>query len=105
MLLYNETIILEDTAEKEWLQFMEEQHLPDMMETDLVVSNRTLRVIDSPNEGATYCVQYIFENMIKYEQFLEKNASAIHNRLNEKFKNRFVAYRTLMEFLPQNNAI
>lgn len=100
MLLYNVTLILEDAVAEEWLQWMQETHIPEVMATGMFVSNRLLKVLDSPNEGITYCAQYVAENESNYNEYLEKYAPALQADLNERFKNRFVAYRTLMEFVP-----
>jgi len=103
MLLYNVTLILDDAAAEEWLQWMKEIHIPEVMATGMFVSNRLLKVIDSPNEGVTYCAQYVAENLEKYNQYQEVYAPALQQDLNDKFKNRFVAYRTLMEFVPSTS--
>jgi len=100
MLLYNVTLILEDAAAAEWLKWMQEVHIPEVMATGLFVSNRLLKVLDSPNEGVTYCAQYVLENQDQYNTYQSTYAPALQEKLNEKFKNRFVAYRTLMEFIP-----
>lgn len=99
MFLYNVTLILEDTAAEEWLQWMQEVHIPEVMATGMFVSNRLLKVVDSPNEGVTYCVQYVAETLAQYNQYQEEFAPALQAELNERFKNRFVAYRSLMEFI------
>ncbi|RZL62074.1 MAG: DUF4286 family protein [Pedobacter sp.] len=99
MLLYNVTLILDDAAAEEWLQWMQEIHIPEVMATGMFVSNRLLKVLDSPNEGVTYCAQYVAETMENYNEYLVAYAPALQADLNEKFKNRFVAYRTLMEFV------
>jgi len=100
MFLYNVTLILEDAAAEEWLQWMQNVHIPEVMATGLFVSNRLLKVVDSPNEGVTYCTQYVVETLDNYNKYQETFAPALQAELNEKFKNRFVAYRSLMEFVP-----
>ena len=55
MLLYNVTVIVEDDAEQAWFEWMQETHIPEVMSTGKFVSNRLLKLLDSPNEGAT-CV-------------------------------------------------
>ncbi|QDW26747.1 DUF4286 family protein [Pedobacter sp. KBS0701] len=100
MLLYNVTLILEDAAAEEWLQWMQDVHIPEVMATGLFVSNRLLKVVDSPNEGITYCTQYVAETLDQYNKYQEEFAPALQAELNERFKNRFVAYRSLMEFIP-----
>lgn len=99
MFLYNVTLILEDAAAEEWLQWMQDIHIPQVMATGMFVSNRLLKVVDSPNEGVTYCSQYVVETLDHYNKYQETFAPALQAELNERFKNRFVAYRSLMEFV------
>lgn len=99
MYLYNVTLILEDAAAQEWLQWMQETHIPQVMATGMFVSNRLLKVVDSPNEGVTYCAQYVADSLENYNQYQEVFAPALQAELNERYKNRFVAYRSLMEFI------
>ncbi|RNL50248.1 DUF4286 family protein [Pedobacter jejuensis] len=99
MLLYNVTLILDDAAANEWLQWMQDIHIPEVMATGMFVSNRLLKVLDSPNEGVTYCAQYVAESLENYNNYVDNFAPTLQADLNEKFKNRFVAYRTLMEFV------
>ncbi|MFC3560870.1 DUF4286 family protein [Pedobacter jamesrossensis] len=99
MLLYNVTLILEDTAAEEWLQWMQETHIPQVMDTGMFVSHRLLKVLDSPNEGVTYCAQYVAESLEKYNEYQSVFAPALQQDLNKRFENRFVAYRTLMEYV------
>ncbi|WP_231490685.1 DUF4286 family protein [Pedobacter sp. Leaf170] len=99
MLLYNVTLILEETAAEEWFNWMTEIHIPAVMATGMFASHRLLKVVDSPNEGVTYCAQYVADSQENYNEYQEKYAPALQEDLNAKFKNRFVAYRTLMEFV------
>lgn len=99
MLLYNVTLILDETVANEWLEWMQEIHIPEVMATNLFVSNRLLRVVDSPNEGVTYCAQYVAESIEDYNKYQDEFAPALQAELNQKFENKFVAYRTLMEFV------
>ena len=99
MLLYNVTLILDDAAAEEWLTWVQDVHIPEVMATGMFVSYRLLKVMDSPNEGVTYCTQYVADSLENYNRYQEQYAPALQADLNEKFRNRFVAYRTLMEFV------
>lgn len=99
MLLYNVTVIVEDSSAEAWLQWMQEEHIPKVMATGLFISNRFLRVLDSPNEGVTYCSQYVAENITDYETFQQQFAMALDERLNLLFKNKLVSFSTLMEYI------
>jgi len=97
MIVYNDTIILDDAIEDEWLHYMKTVHIPAVMSTGLFSSYRILTVIDSPNEGVTYCIQYNADSIEHFQQyymnFLHKHQAA-HQ---QKFEERFVIYNTLME--------
>lgn len=76
---------------------MKQVHLPEMMTTDCFASNRVLKILDSPNDGVTYCVQFMVENMEKYHTY--ESQFAPHMRANHpvEFENKFVRFRSLME--------
>ncbi len=99
MLLYNITIILEESAAAEWLTWMQNVQLPALMHTGKFASNRLLKVVDSPNEGVTYCLQFVLESQADYESYKLEFAPAMQEELNTKFKNRHVSFQTLMEYV------
>ena len=99
MLLYNITIILEETAANEWLTWMQGVQVPMLMDTGKFVSNRLLKVVDSPNEGVTYCVQFVLDNKANYDSYQSEYGSVLQDELNTRFKNRHVTFQTLMEYV------
>ena len=99
MYLYNVTLIIDDAAADEWQQWMQDIHIPKVMATEKFISNRLLKVVDSPNEGVTFCAQYIADTMEDYDSYQAEFAPALQHELNERFKDRFVAFRTLMEYI------
>jgi hypothetical protein len=99
MLLYNVTIIIEEESASEWLKWMQQTHIPEVMATGKFVSNRLLKVLDSPNEGVTYCAQYVVETQGDYDDYQLNHAPVLQAELKQKFENKFVAFRTLMEFI------
>ncbi|WP_256002051.1 DUF4286 family protein [Pedobacter deserti] len=99
MLLYNVTIIIEEDIAADWLRWMQEDHIPKVLATGKFVSNRLLRVLDSPNEGVTYCAQYVAENMEEYNDYQQRFAPGLQAELTDRYENKFVAFRTLMEYV------
>ncbi|ATP58637.1 hypothetical protein CPT03_20290 [Pedobacter ginsengisoli] len=99
MLLYNVTTIIEDSSADRWLQWMQEIHIPQVMQTGLFISNRLLKVVDSPNEGVTYCSQYVVEDMDNFLEYQNKFASALIAEVNINFQNQQVSFTSLMEYI------
>jgi len=99
MILFNITIILDNEIHNEWLHWMNTRQIPDIMNTGCFVSNRLLNVLDSPNEGVTYCVQYISDSLEKLNEFRQKHDHSIQAKLPEQFNNKLVLFSTVMKFI------
>ncbi len=99
MILYNVTIILEEDIQAAWLDWMQNKHIEQVMSTGCFASNRMLKVLESPNDGVTYCIQYVADSLEKYNEYQEKFAVALQKDYPAEFENKFVSFRTLMEFI------
>ncbi|MFA6945545.1 MAG: DUF4286 family protein [Pedobacter sp.] len=99
MILYNVTIILDEDIQDDWLKWMQTEHVKRVMNTGCFASSRLLKVLDSPNEGITYCIQYIADSMEKYNEYKQTYAARLQADFPEQFLNKFVDFQTVMEFI------
>jgi hypothetical protein len=99
MILYNVTIIVEEDIQANWLNWMQNVHIDQIMDTGYFASNRILKVLDSPNEGATYCIQFVADSLAKYNEYQQKFSVALQADFPAEFANKFVSFRTVMEFI------
>jgi len=99
MIILNETIIIDERINTEWLNWMKAVHIPAVMATGHFNSYQVLTVLSSPNEGITYCVQYKADNIEDYNAYNEKYATAIKNNHFKQFENKFVQFESLMQVI------
>ena len=100
MYIYNVTINIEEALADEWLQWMQSIHIADVLKTGLFTQNKILRVLaDEEGGGRTYSVQYYFKTMQDFNTYEEKYATALRLEHTQKFKDKFVAFRTLLEVI------
>lgn len=98
MIIYNVTINVENEAADEWLQWMKTTHIPEVLNTGCFFENKIYRVLaDEDSGGKTYSVQYYCHSMGDYKKYEKEFASALRNDALQKFPNKFVAFRTLLE--------
>jgi hypothetical protein len=97
MIIYNDTYILEDTVEQEWLTWMKEVHIPAIMATGCFSSHQILTVIDSPNDGITYCVQFIADTIENFQDYYRTHLFGFQELHQQQFAERFVLFNTLMK--------
>ncbi|MGZ3865675.1 MAG: DUF4286 family protein [Bacteroidia bacterium] len=99
MYIYNVTLSVDKSAHDEWLDWMQNVHMPDVMKTGCFIDCRMLKVLNVEDEGVTYSAQYTFLEMRDIEEYREKHAGRLQNDALEKFKDKFVAFRTLLEIM------
>lgn len=99
MILYNITVIIEQEIEAEWLTWISGIFIPNALSNKLLVSNRLLKVLNSPNEGVTYCLQFIVDNMENYTEFVKRFEPSLLYTHTEQFKNKSVFFSSVMEFI------
>ena len=98
MYIYNVTVTIDKNIHKEWLRWMKEIHIPDVMRTKCFVENKICRLITEEPE-TTYAVQYIFETMNDMNKYQKEFAPALQHEHKEKFKDKFAAFRTILEIV------
>jgi hypothetical protein len=97
MIIFNDTIIIEEATNDRWLAWMKDFYIPEVMATGHFKSYEILNIIDSPNEGITYCVQYRAETLGDFNQFYSKHLHRLQELHNQEFENQFVIFNTLMQ--------
>lgn len=78
---------------------MQTVQIPAIMQTGWFNSYKILTMLDSPNEGVTYCVQFATDTIDKYAYFREQHLQKFHQLHNTEFKNKFVLFNTLMQLI------
>ncbi|MBK9505965.1 MAG: DUF4286 family protein [Chitinophagales bacterium] len=98
MYIYNVTVKIDQSRADEWLVWMREKHIPDVMATGFFTENRVCRLVDEGDmEGITFAIQYTCNDLDDFLQYKLTKAPALQKDHSEKFGTDFVAFRTLME--------
>jgi uncharacterized protein DUF4286 len=100
LIIYNVTVNINNSVHDEWLQWMQLVHIPDVMITGLFIENRIYKVLaDEDSDGTTYSIQYVCNSMKEYEQYRDVFAPALQAQHANRYKDKFVAFRTLLEVI------
>ena len=99
MIIYNVTIKVDAFIATEWLEYMQEIHIPDVMNTGCFFSYRISRLIeeDTEDDSLTYIIQYNCASMEMFKKYEKNFADQLREDVLKKYADRFVAFRTLME--------
>lgn len=97
MILYNVTINVDDNSHHKWLEWMQKEHIPAMLSTGLFTGYRICRLLEVEDEGATYSIQYFCKSLVEYNEYKAKHAPRLQKEALDKFRDKFTAFRTLLE--------
>ena len=101
MIIYNETYIIDENIQQQWLNWMQTVQIPAIMQTGWFNSYKILNILNSPNEGITYCVQFITGTPENYSYFQQQHQQKFHQLHHQQFENRYVLYNTLMQLIDE----
>ena len=77
MILYNVTINIDYDVHDEWLKWMKEVHVPDVINTRLFLNARICRIHAEEEGGKSYSIQYLLKNMKDYELYQKEFSSKL----------------------------
>ena len=98
MIIYNVTIKVDASIAETWLQWLLHEHIPDVMGTKCFTDYRVVRLIEvDDTEGPTYAIQYNAAAKADYNRYIELHAPEMRRRSYEKWGERFIAFRSVME--------
>ncbi len=100
MILYNITYMVSHEVHEEWLKWMKEIHIPEMIATGLFERNQVLRLLEvDDQEGITYAFQFYAATIGNYNTYITNYAPALRLKANQKWGDKVLGYRTLMEIV------
>ena len=98
MIIYNVTAKLAAEIAEAWLQWLKEEHIPAIIATGCFTEARILRLLEVDDaDGPTYAVQYFGESKAQYNRYIEFFAKAQRQAGLDKWGDKFIAFRSLME--------
>lgn len=100
MIVYNITTNVSWAIHDDWLLWLKQEHIPEMLETKCFYESRVLRLLDvDDEEGPTYAIQLHASSSADYQMFVEKYAASIRRRSNERWSDQIIAFTSVMEVL------
>jgi len=99
MIIYNVTVNIDDSVHDEWLRWMKTVHIPEVMKTGFFIENKICRLLVEEEAGTSYAIQYTCRNMADLETYQRDHSPRLQQEHTEKYKGKFVAFRTLLEIV------
>lgn len=102
MIIYNVTINIDESIQQQWLHWMREEHIPEMLATGKFTKALMTRVlVEEEMGGFTYSVQYTTDSAETLKRYYSEDAERMRAQ-SKPFEGKFVAFRTELEIVSEH---
>ena len=102
MYIYNVTTNIEVASQKEWVNWMQTHHIPEVLGTGKFLSAKMTKVlVEEDMGGVTYSVQYTVKDKPILEKYYQEDAPRLREDAQRLFAGKMVSFRTELEILDE----
>lgn len=103
MYIYNVTIHIDETVQEDWLHWMREIHIPEMLATGKFSKALMTRVmVEEEMGGLTFSVQYTTDSKETLDKYYAEDAERLRSRGTDRFGGKFMAFRTELAIVSEH---
>jgi len=103
MIIYNVTINIHESVHDQWLNWMQQKHINEMLATGKFSSAKIVKVlIEEEMGGTTYSVQYITDSKETLEKYYQEDAPRLREEGLKLFGDKMLAFRTELELISEH---
>jgi len=103
MYIYNVTTNVENAVHDDWLEWMKQTHIPDVLATGKFLNAKMCKVlVEEEMGGTTYSVQFAVADKQTLESYYAADAARLRGDAMKRFANQFVSFRTELEVISEH---
>ncbi len=103
MIIYNVTINIHESVHDQWMTWMQEKHIKDVLSTRKFSSARMVKVlVEEEMGGSTYSIQYTTDSKATLEKYYLEDAPRLRQEGLALFGDKMLAFRTELELISEH---
>lgn len=103
MIIYNVTINIHESVHDQWMDWMQNKHIADVLATGKFTSARMVKVlVDEEMGGITYSVQYTTDCKETLQRYYDEDAPRLREEGHRLFGDKMLAFRTELELISEH---
>jgi Domain of unknown function (DUF4286) len=99
MIIYSVTISIHAGIESEWVEYMNQVHVPDVLKTGCFSECRFHKVVGGEADEVAYVLQYRCRSLADYHRYRDHFAPALQKEHTDRFAGKFRGSRQVLEEL------
>ena len=103
MIYYNVTINIHESVHEQWLDWMQNKHIKDVIATGKFSSARMVKVlVEEEMGGLTYAIQYTTDSKETLQRYYYEDAPRLREEGAKLFGDKMLAFRTELELVSEH---
>lgn len=103
MIIYNVTINIHESVHDQWMDWMQNKHIADVLATGKFTTARMVKVlVEEEMGGVTYSIQYTTDCKETLEKYYEEDAPRLREEGLRLFGDKMLAFRTELELISEH---
>lgn len=102
MIIYNVTINVDESIHNDWVNWMQEIHVPEVLATGKFTKALMSEVLVKEDlGGVTYSIQYTCDSNELLLKYYQEDAQRLRDVVAKKFGDKFGVFRTEMKIVKE----
>jgi hypothetical protein len=99
MIIYNVTVNVDNEIADDWVEWMKNKHIPDVMNTGKFKDYKFFKILSTQSDetGQTFAIQYFCDDIETLNDYQQNDAPALQQEHLQRYGNKAAAFRTLLE--------
>ena len=103
MIIYNVTTNIHESVHDQWLHWMQQKHIPEILATGKFSNARLVKVlVEEEMGGITYSVQYTTDSKATLDKYYIEDAPKLRDEALQLFGDKMLAFRTELELISEH---
>ncbi|KVV13392.1 DUF4286 family protein [Flavobacterium sp. TMP13] len=103
MIIYNVTTNIQESIHDQWLTWMQQKHIPEILATNTFSSARIVKVlVEEEMGGVTYSVQYVADSKETLEKYYQEHQAQFQQEAMQLFADKILSFRTELEVISEH---
>ena len=103
MIIYNVTTNIDESVHDQWINWMQQKHIPALLATGKFTTARLVKVlVEEEMGGKTYSVQYTTDSKETLQRYYEEDAPRFREEGQQLFGDKMLVFRTELELISEH---
>ena len=101
MIVYNVTVSVDENITSDWLAWMKDEHIPEVMACGVFSKAQINKVITNDDSNNTFAIAYTCTTIEQLHRYQKEFSTKIQEKHVARYGDKAVAFRTIMQIIEE----